>query len=62
MNSPNPAPTPSVLVRTEISQPGKAPSTRIIDWNNRTAVKSFASSARKALMAGGRVVSEAVKL
>lgn len=55
-----PPPPPAVIVRTEITYPGRRPSVRIHDWADRKAIKRFADAARKCLLAGGRVVSEAV--
>lgn len=54
-------PTPTLMVRTEIHRPNRrAPSVRIVDWNDRVAVHRFSRAARECLLAGGRVVSEAV--
>ena len=54
-------PTPTLMVRTEIHRPDRrAPSVRIVDWNDRGAVHRFSRAARECLLAGGRVVSEAV--
>lgn len=52
----------SLTVRTEIHRPDRTiPSVRIIDWNDRTAVHRFSRAARECLLAGGRVISQAVQ-
>ena len=52
---------PPLMVRTEITRPDRrGPSIRLVDWNDRAAVKRFSRAAREALELGGTCTSRAL--